>query len=142
MCVNPCFFGLTASTTFAEMDILQDRLLGIRVNPDCFSNLIPTTPGRFEREDKAEIEAAMEEMNRRYYDDLWGDDGHHVPFVVIRYTYDEGDHGFPEDLPVSFHRTRKGAEIEMAHLEDMGTNPRHLRIVEDYFTCWPVQIQE
>lgn len=130
MSVNPCLFGLAACTTLCDTDILQDRLSGIRVRPENFSDLLPATPGRFHR-----LPDVLDVPYLPHWDYTKTPT---VPFTVLVYDdgldYDADGNAYfddyPHDYPSSYHRTRKGAECAASWLEFRGIAPHRISIQE------------
>lgn len=109
-------------------DIIADRLAGLKVNPDCY---LSWEEGQWEGE-KNDFWAEIERC--QYCDDYdrYGE-RQVVPYVVVRYYPFED--GWDGEENVSYHRTRKGAETQIAYLEDSGVPERYLHI-EMYVTVW------
>lgn len=108
-------------TTFDALSCVQDELSGVRV------------PARFYHDDDLSIFDGF-----TYDDDEY--DGFYVPFAVTVYSdgmdYDIDGNAYFDDYPswfaVSYHRTRKSAEVAAAYHMDMCPN-QPVEIVENYW---------
>jgi hypothetical protein len=105
----------------AILDFTQDVLSGLNVREYNYVDLFDLTPvEEMIAEQDAETELVL------------------VPFAVLIYNdgqdYDENGyfHECPSDILVSSHCTRRGAEIEAAHIEHSGTEQWRISIIENY----------
>jgi hypothetical protein len=106
-----------------DLDILQDSFAG-RVRAYCYNDV-----------------PEPEETDTRWNDVV-------VPFAVMMWCdgldYDENGHAhfddYPQNVPHSYHTTRKGAESEIAWLEFLGHDVSGFSIEANYLTYeWDLQ---